>query len=111
MKDVEAYTKKLRISARKLNKVAKIFKGRKDKEALESLRYVPKKAAIPLAKTLKSAIANAENNFGMKEEKLTIKDIFVEQGPTLKRFRAGSRGTARPILKRTSNLKIVLEEK
>ena len=111
MPDVTAYTKKLRISAKKLNMVAKTFRGKKAQDAYNILRYVPKKAATPLAKTLKSAMANAENNFEMKKEKLTIKAIIVEQGPTLKRFRAGSRGMVRRILKRTSNLKVILEEK
>jgi len=111
MAEVTAYSKNLRISSRKLNIVAQNFKGRKAQEAYDSLRYVPKKAATPLAKTLKSAVSNAENNFQMKKDKLIIKEILVEQGPTLKRYRAGSRGMARQILKRTSNLKVILEEK
>lgn len=111
MAEVSAYSKNLRISSKKLGIVAKNFKGKKAQDAYELLRFVPKKAAVPLAKTLKSAIANAEKNLGLNGKNLVIKEILVEQGPTLKRYRAGSRGMAHHILKRTSNLKVTLEEK
>ena len=111
MAEVSAYSKNLRISSKKLGLVAKSFRGLKAKDAYESLRFVPKKAATPLAKTIKSAIANAEKNFGLKVDDLVIKEILVEQGTTLKRYRPASRGMAHHILKRTSNLKVVLAYK
>lgn len=110
MAEVTATSKNLRISQKKMELVSRNFRGKKAEEAYASLRFVPKKAATPLAKVLKSAISNAKNNFEMDTEKLVIKDITVGQGPTLKRFRPVSRGRAHSILKRTSHVKVVLEE-
>lgn len=111
MAEVEATSKNLRVSSRKLKMVADSFKGRKAQEAYDSLLFVPKKSALPLAKTIKSAIANAKNNFKIEQDKLVVKEILVDQGPTLKRYRSGSRGMVRPILKRTTHLKVILEDR
>lgn len=73
------------------------------------LENLDKRAARPILLTLKQASANAVNNFGLKETDLKIKEIQVNKGPTLKRWRAVSRGRARTILKRTSHLRVVLE--
>ncbi|HEX7456281.1 MAG TPA: 50S ribosomal protein L22 [Candidatus Nanoarchaeia archaeon] len=111
MTQVVAISKNLRVSPKKVRIVAENFSGRTAKDALESLRFVPKKAAVPLTKVIKSAIANAQNNKGIKPEGLVIKEILVDAGPTLKRIRPVSRGAAHQILKRTSQIKVLLEEK
>ena len=111
MVEVVAIGKNLRVSAKKVRPVAKNFQGRKALVAYDSLRFVPKKAAAPLAKVLKSAIANAQNNNKLAPENLVIKEILIDEGPTLKRWQPVSRGTAHPILKRTSQIKVVLEGK
>jgi len=109
MTEVIAIGKNFRISPKKLRVVADNFRGKNAKESLESLRFVTRKAAAPLSKVLKSAIANGKNNLGLNESKLIIKEILVDSGPTLKRFQPVSRGSAHSILKRSSHLKIVLE--
>lgn len=110
MAEFVALGKNLRISPRKLQLVAKNFRGAKAEEAYQSLKFVHRKAALPLGKVLKSAISNAKNNFEVNSDKLVIKEIIVGQGPTLKRIRPASRGMAHRILKRTTNIKVVLEE-
>ena len=110
MKEVTAMLKNVGISSKKVDPIIKNLRGKKALEAYEALQFLPKKASIPLAKMIKSAVANAKNNFNMKEDKLVIKEITVSKGQTLKRFRPVSRGTAHQILKRTSHLKVVLEE-
>ena len=111
MTEVIAISKNLRISPKKARLVAENFSGKPAQEALDSLRFVPKKAAVPITKVLKSAIANAQNNKRLKPEGLIIKEILVDAGPTLKRIRPVSKGAAHQILKRTSHIKVVLEEK
>ena len=78
-------------------------------EALENLRHMSQKAAIPLRKLLASAVASAKNNYHLSDETLRIKSFVVNGGPTHKRWRPVSRGRSHPILRRTSHLKIVLE--
>jgi large subunit ribosomal protein L22 len=111
MVEVVAIGKNLRISSKKIRPITEKLRGQKAVVVLESLRFTPKKAAGPLAKVLKSAIANAENNNKLEAEKLIIKEVLVDSGPTLKRWRAGPRGSAQSILKRTSSIRVVLEEK
>lgn len=107
--EVQAVGKYLRISPRKLVVAASLAKKQKATTVLAQLRFVNKKGAKFVAEVLKSAIANAKNNFGLTEENLMIKKIEVGKGPMLKRWRPVSRGRAHPILKRMSHLKIVLE--
>ncbi len=109
--EVEAIGKNIRISPRKVRLVAENFAGKNALEALESLRYVPKKASLPLSKVIKSAISNATNNNKLDEKKLIIKEIVVNEGPRLKRYLPRSRGMVHPILKRTSHIKVVVNEK
>jgi large subunit ribosomal protein L22 len=111
MVEVVAIGKNLRVSPKKVRPVAKNLRGQAAEKALASLRFVSKKAAVPLAKVLKSAIANAQNTKSMHTDKLIIKEILVDEGPSLKRVRPVSRGAAHQILKRTSLIKVVLEEK
>jgi large subunit ribosomal protein L22 len=77
---------------------------------LDLLAFSPKKAAILVKKTLKSAIANAENNASLKVDTLLIKEAVVGEGPTYKRFRARARGSASPLRKRTSHIRIILSD-
>lgn len=104
-----AEAKNIRKSPRKIRLVAAGLRGQNPQKALEVLKFTNKAAALPLSKVIKSALANATNNLKMDKEKLTIKEILVNEGPSLKRFKARSRGMAHPILKRTSHIRIVLE--
>lgn len=107
---VMAESKNIRISTRKARLVATVFVGKMASPTLEILKFEPKKAGLPLAKVLKSAINNATNNFKLDEKKLIIKDIVVNEGQNLKRFRPRSRGMAHPILKKSSHIRVFLEE-
>jgi large subunit ribosomal protein L22 len=99
-----------RVSAFKARDVTREIQGRSASDALDLLAFSPKKAAVLVQKTLKSAIANAENNAELKVDTLLVKEAVVGEGPTLKRFRARARGGASPILKRTSHIRIVLSD-
>ena len=99
-----------RVSAFKARDVTRAIQGRSASDALDLLAFSPKKAAALVQKTLKSAIANAENNAELKVDTLLVKEAVVGEGPTLKRFRARARGGASPILKRTSHIRIVLSD-
>lgn len=102
--------KNMRTTPRKLREVVYLIKGKDPKEILEILPHVQKKAAEKLLKVLKTSIANAEQN-GAEGKKLILKEIQVNEGPKLKRFRAGARGRAKPYKKRWSHLRIILETK
>src|SRR6202163_4458404 len=97
-----------RISAFKAREVTREIQGRSASDALDLLTFSPKKAAVMVRKTLKSAIANAENNADLKVDTLLVKEAVVGEGPTFKRFRARARGSASPLRKRTSHIRIVL---
>ncbi|MCH8820985.1 50S ribosomal protein L22 [Patescibacteria group bacterium] len=108
--EVFAEGKNIRISPRKAKLVADNLAGKHASEALEVLKFVQKKASLPLAKVLKSAISNATNNNKLDEKKLIIKEVVVNEGPRLKRFLPRSRGMANPIIKRTSHIRVVVVE-
>ncbi len=99
-----------RISAFKAREVTREIQGHSASEALDLLAFSPKKAAVLVKKTLKSAIANAENNAELKVDTLLVKEAVVGEGPTFKRFRARARGGASPLRKRTSHIRIVLSD-
>jgi large subunit ribosomal protein L22 len=99
-----------RISAFKAREVTREIQGHSASEALDLLAFSPKKAALIVKKTLKSAIANAENNAELKVDTLLVKEAVVGEGPTFKRFRARARGGASPLRKRTSHIRIVLSD-
>ena len=105
---VQALTKNIRISPLKLRAVAKGLVGMAAQDALQTLKWIPRKSARLAAKTLKSAIANAENNFNLPVEQLLVCEVTVDEGPAFKRFQPVSRGSAHPIRKKTSRIKIVL---
>lgn len=100
-----------RIAPRKVKIVADLIRGKDVDEALAILQFTPKAGTEVLYKLLKSAIANAENNYNMTHSKLYIAEIYSNQGPTLKRIRAAAKGSAVRIRKRTSNTTIVLKER
>lgn len=108
--EVKAYTKYTRMSPLKVRKVASAIQGLNAGEALEMLSLIPRKSARLIGKTLKSAIANAENNNNLSSDILTIKSTIIEEGPAFKRFRPAARGSAHPYKKRTSHIRIVLTD-
>lgn len=99
-----------RLSAFKCREVTREIQGLNVSLALDILTHTPRKAARLVEKTLKSAIANAEHNGKLRAEKLVVKEAVVGEGPTLKRFQPKARGSAGPIRKRTSNIRIILVE-
>lgn len=109
--EVIAYQKFIRTSPRKLRLVADSVRKMHPTKALVELEFMPKRAALTLRKVMRQAIANAVNNNKLEEKALKIKHILIEEGPRFKRFRAAARGRARMILKRSSHIKIVLEDK
>lgn len=100
-----------RVSSRKALLVANLIREKSISQALSILKNTNKKVAPILVKLLNSAIANAVNNNGLNAEKLFVSQIFVEQGPTLKRFQPRAKGTAYSILKRTSSFKVEVRER
>lgn len=99
-----------RISAFKAREVTREIQGLPVAAALDILNYSPKKAAVLVGKTLKSAVANAENNANLRVDSLVVKEATVGEGPTFKRYQPKARGSAGPIRKRTSHIRIVLTD-
>jgi len=108
--ETTAKLKNLRISTRKVRLAANLLKGLTVLQAERQLQFLVKRSTLPLEKLLKSAVANAENNAQLIKENLYISKIVVNQGPTLKRWRARARGVAAEILKRTSHIELTLSE-
>lgn len=109
--DVRARLSYLPISAQKVRLVVDLVRGKNANEAIEILRLTNKRAARPLFKLLTSAIANAEENFGLSRDDLYIAKIYADEGPTRKWRRFGARGRFKPILRRTSHVTIILRER
>jgi len=107
---VKAVANDVGISPQKVRLVINMVRGKKVDEALAILGFLPTPTAKAVAKVIKSATANAENNFQMSPAELRITDIFADQGHTLKRFRPQSRGRVSPILKRSSNITVFVTE-
>lgn len=99
-----------RISAFKCREVTREIQGLPVATALDILAFTPRKAATLVAKTLKSAIANAENNNNLRADRLVVQEATVGEGPTFKRFQPKARGSAGPIRKRTSHIRIILTD-
>ena len=106
-----AHAKYVRISSRKVKIVIDLIRGKSVDEALAILMYTPKAACPVVAKVLNSAIANAVNNLEMNRQDLYVAEVYANPGPTLKRYVARSRGSASPMLKRTSHISVVLDQK
>ena len=99
------------MSPSKLKPVTDLVRGKDLNEALTILKFTPGKSAELVEKVVQSAKANAENNFDMDPDKLYVAEIYANQGPTMKRWRAGSQGRASIILKRSSHVGVVLRER
>ena len=109
--EAKAYLKYLRISPRKVQIVADLIRGKNVGTAMASLMQTPKAASEPMMKLLKSAVANAENNFNMDVEKLVVTQVFATPGPILKRVMPRAQGRAYRINKRTSHVTLAVAEK
>ena len=108
--EVKAITRYVRISPLKVRDVVREICGLPASQALDILNFTPKKAAYLVGKTLRSGIANAENNHEMSADRLVVKEAQVGEGPRLKRSKPAARGSAHPIQKRTSHIRIVLTD-
>ncbi|HSI82211.1 MAG: 50S ribosomal protein L22 [Candidatus Methylacidiphilales bacterium] len=108
--EVKSLHRFARISAFKAREVTRAIQGLPVSQAVDVVKFSPKKAAELVARTLKSAIHNATHNNNLKEQNLVVKEAVVGEGPTLKRFQPKARGSAGPIRKRTSHIKITLSE-
>ncbi len=108
--EVTAVTRNARMSPKKVREVARTITGRPAVEASEYLALIPRKSAQLINKTLKSAIANAENNNNLSSDSLVVKTAYIDQGPVLKRFKAAARGTAAPRRRKMSHITVVLSD-
>ena len=110
-KEVKAVAKFVRIAPRKDRIVMNLIRGKDVADAFAILKFTPKRGSKFIEKVLRSAVANAENNFEMDTEKLYVSTCFVDQGPTMKRIHPRSRGQAFSILKHTSHITVMVSER
>jgi len=108
--DIRAKASHIPVSAQKARLVIDLVRGMDVVPALELLDYTPNKAAQPLSTLIRSAIANAENNFGLNRYDLYIHKVVADEGPTRKWRRFGARGRVKPRLRRSSHLSLILRE-
>jgi len=111
MQQSKASVNHVRIAPRKAQLVVDLIRGKQVGEAIAILRHTPKSASPIVEKLLNSAIANAEHNFQLDVSKLVVSQVYVNQGPTMKRFRPRAMGRASRINKRTSHITLVVTEK
>ena len=111
MQQAKAVARTVRIAPRKVRLVVDLIRGKQVGEAIAILRHTPKAASPIVEKVLNSAIANAEHNYEMDVNNLVVTQVFVDEGPTMKRFRPRAMGRASQINKRTSHITIVVSEK
>ena len=109
--EAKAVAKYVRIAPRKVRVVMNLIRGKNVADAFAILKFTPKAGADVIEKVLKSAVANAENNFDLNVDKLYVASAYVDQGPTLKRIHPRSRGQAFSIFKRTSHVTVVVAER
>lgn len=109
--DIRAHLRFFPMSAQKVRLVLDLVRGKDAVKAMEMLRYAPQGAAAPVMKLLASAVANAEENFGVSREDLFVDTIFADEAPTRKWRRFGARGRFKPILRRTSHVTVILRER
>ena len=109
--EVRAINRHVSISPQKLRLVCDKVRGLGVEQALVTLEFMPQKGATIVHKTMTSALANAENNFDLKQDDLYVSEIYAGEGPRLKRYKAGARGRYKPRVKRTSHLTVVLAER
>ncbi len=105
------FARDVRVTPRKVRYVADFVRGMDVDEALAYLKHLNKAAAMPLYKAIKSAAANATNNFGMDEDKLYVAEIQASDGVKMKRFTPRAKGSASPIIKRMSNIRVAVKMK
>ena len=110
-RDVKATAKTVRVTTRKAKLVLDLIRGKDVKEAIALLSFLPNKAARITKKVVKSACANATHNFQMDEEKLYVKACYADEGITMKRYMPRAKGSASPIMKRTSHITVVVNER
>lgn len=108
--EVKAQHKNVRMSARKLRTLRGVVCGLPAGDAEAQLKYRPSKAALTILQVLRSAVANAKHNHGIDVENLKVADVVIDGGFTLKRYRPSSKGSAKPILRRTAHVSVVVEE-
>ncbi len=111
MHDIQAKTRNLSVSAQKVRSVIDMVRGKSANEALEILRFVNKGAALHVHKLVASAVANAEENFGVSRDDLFVAKITADEAPTRKWRRFGARGRFKPILRRSSHVTVILRER
>lgn len=109
--EAKAVARYIRMAPRKVRLVVDLIRGKEVGEALAILRHTPRAASPVVEKVLKSAIANAEHNNELDINKLVVSEVFVDQGPTLKRFRPRAMGRASRVHKRTSHITVVVKQK
>ena len=109
--EAKAIAKYVRTSPRKAGQICSLVRGKNVDEALAILKYMPQKSAGIIAKVVKSAAANAENNMNMDPKKLYVSEVYANQGSTLKRFMPRAQGRATGIRKRTSHIGVVVRER
>jgi large subunit ribosomal protein L22 len=108
--EIKASAKYVRVSPTKLRLVARPLKGKKVEEALALLKFLPQKGARFVSKVMASAVANAEQRPQIDVDTLVVKNIYVDGGPTLKRFQPRAMGRVNRIIKRTSHITVILAE-
>jgi len=111
MQQAKAVAKQIRIAPRKARLVVDLIRGKNTTEAIAILRHTQRGASLAVEKVIKSAVANAEHNYEMDPDSLIIKEAYVDEGVTLKRFRPRAQGSASRINKRTSHITVVVTEK
>lgn len=109
--DIRATARYVPMSPQKVRLVVDMIRGRGAVEALDMLKFTSKAAAHPVAKLVRSAIANAEENFGYSRDELYVAEVYADKGPTRRWRRFGARGRFKPIDHRSSHLTIVLRER
>ncbi len=109
--EARATAKYVDVSPRKARLVANVVRGRSVREALAMLQFMPQKSARHIRRVIQSAAANAENNYALDTEELVVSQIFVNEGPTQRRFRPRAHGRVSPLLKRSSHVTAVVAEK
>lgn len=109
--EAKAIAKYVRMSPMKIGVILDLIRDKNVNEAFAILKYTPRDAAVVVNKVLKSAVANAENNYNLDLNRLYVAEAYVGQGPTLKRFRPHAQGRAFRIKKRTSHVTLVVKER
>jgi large subunit ribosomal protein L22 len=113
--EVKAVARYIQISPQKVRLIADLVRGKRAEEALDILRFMPQKSAEPVFKLVQSAVANAEQNYGLEIDELFISRIFADEGPRRRLApyggRFGARGRFKPIIRRSSHLTVILAER